>query len=369
MTEVNEKVDRLARLAHANDLAGVLLTLQPNFTWLTGGRSNRIDGSRDAGAGSLFVTAQGARYVLANSIEIPRLQDEALSGLEFTPVEYPWIADHQDPPGAITAARTIVGSAPIGADAVMPGVVTVATAVVAARAPLTDPEVERYRRLGHDVAHALEAWCRGLQPGIPEAEIARQVTATIGRTGARAIVTLIAADERIARYRHPVPTDAPWRNTLLIAVCAERQGLVVALSRIVTAGPPARTLIDRTTATAKVFGALLSATQPGTTGADLYRTAVAAYEDVGFAGEELRHHQGGATGYRSRDWVAHPASRDRVQQVQAFAWNPSITGTKVEDTALVLRDRIELITATADWPAIEFPARAGGMRAAGILML
>jgi antitoxin VapB len=38
---------------------------------------------------------------------------------------------------------------------------------------------------------------------------------------------------------------------------------------------------------------------------------------------------------------------------QAFAWNPSITGTKSEDTILIGRDQNEIITEMSDWPAID----------------
>jgi antitoxin VapB len=153
---------------------------------------------------------------------------------------------------------------------------------------------------------------------------------------------------------------------VLVACCAERDGLVVALSRIVSAGAATPDLISRTRATATVFGRLLDATKAGATGAQLYATAAEAYTTAGFPGEELRHHQGGAIGYRARDWVAHPRSTEVVQARQAFAWNPSITGTKMEDTALVVDGRIELITPTPDWPTIPMDVQGTTLDAADV---
>ena len=80
--------------------------------------------------------------------------------------------------------------------------------------------------------------------------------------------------------------------------------------------------------------------------------AAGAYRKEGFAGEERLHHQGGATGYRTRDWVAHPGSSEQVQLQQAFAWNPSMTGSKIEETCITFSDGIEIITATPGWPSI-----------------
>jgi len=87
-------------------------------------------------------------------------------------------------------------------------------------------------------------------------------------------------------------------------------------------------------------------------GADLYEVAARAYRDAGFPGEEHLHHQGGAVGYRTRDWVAHPTCTELVQDSQAFAWNPSITRSKVEETCIAFEDGIEIITTTQGWPAI-----------------
>lgn len=368
MHELEEKTERLARLATAAGLGGILVNTQPNFAWLTGGRSNRIDGSRENGNGSLFVTTGGERYVVANNIEMPRLHEEALAGLGFTPLEYEWTAEHADPSTPIQAARKAIGNGyDIGCDGALSGGRPLESRIAAARALLTDAEVHRYRELGRDVGRAVGDACRALVPGLDEHEISRRVRAAVECTGARAVVSLVAADDRIARFRHPAPAGARWERSVMVVICAQRDGLIVALSRIVTAGPPSGALSARTATTGIVFQKLIHATRPGATGAQLFDVAARAYADLGFAGEETQHHQGGAIGYRSREWVAHPASREVVQSRQAFAWNPSITGSKVEDTVLVRGEDVELITGSPGWPAIPVPIGRRILSAADVL--
>jgi Xaa-Pro aminopeptidase len=372
MLEIDEKVERLARLATAQGLGGILLNTQPNFSWLTGGRLNRIDGSRENGSGSLFVSADGRRFVVANNIEMPRLQDEALAGLDFTPCEYPWTDEQADPGTPIATAKRAIGvecSTGIGCDHGLPGGTLMNADVTAARALLTAAEASRYRVLGRDVGRVVGEVCRGLVPGLEELEIAQRVAAAVAGVGARAVVMLVAADERMGRYRHPAPTAARWRQSVMVVVCAQRDGLVAALSRIVVAGAVPETLETRTRATAGVFERLLAATEAGATGAHLFGVAAQAYADAGFAQEETRHHQGGATGYRSREWIAHPASREIVQAQQAFAWNPSITGTKIEETALLTPAGLEVLTSSPGWPSIPMCVRGQSLAAPGLLAL
>lgn len=359
MSEISEiavKTERLADLARASDLGGVLLTLQRNFSWLTGGASNRIDGGREAGAGTLLVSADGRRFVIANSIESPRLADEALAGLGFELLELPWAAEHADPATVVRLAASALNRTEVsrlGCDGPLPDTVALEPSIARLRAPLTPDELQRYRTLGSEVGGALGDLCHMLTPGQSEAEIAGEVIAAAARLGARAVVTLVGADDRIARYRHPVATEKRWERLVLVALCAERHGLVVSLSRIVCAGPMTTALAERTRATAAVFGKLLAATRPGASGATLFAAAEEAYASEGFPGEELLHHQGGAIGYRAREWVAHPRSTEQVRAPQAFAWNPTITGTKVEDTALITDAGVELLTTSPGWPSID----------------
>lgn len=367
MTEVDVKVERVARFAQEHRLAGVVLSRQPNFAWLTAGQTNQIDGSVDTGAGSLLISADGDRHVIASNIELPRLRDEALRDLGFSPVEYRWRDDHADPAKPLKLAQQIVRG-DIGADVPAPGITDLSGRIASLQTPLTDEELSRYRELARDAANAIEGLCRSLEPGASELEVASEVSRVTSAIGARAIVNLVAADDRIAAFRHPVPTARTWTDSILLGVCAQRHGLVVALSRILSRRPSIE-LRERTTATAQVFGALLAATQPGVTGAQLYATAANAYRNAGYQGEERLHHQGGAIGYRSRDWIAYSGAADAVQNRQAFAWNPSITGTKVEDTALLVDGTIELVTVTPSWPRLEAASGDTSIHVSGILEL
>jgi antitoxin VapB len=264
-------------------------------------------------------------------------------------------------------ARAVTAQGELGTDWALPGALLIDGAIAGARAPLTQEEIARYRALGADVGREIGALCRRLEPGVTEETIARCAADAVAAVGARAIVALVGADDRIARFRHPTPTGVPWRRLFMLVVCAERHGLVAAVTRLVSAGPVDPDIARRTSAAVSVLERLLEGTRPGVTGRDLYAVATSAYANLGFPGEETRHHQGGAIGYQAREWLAHPASEMRVESRQAFAWNPSITGTKVEDTALLVDDEMEMITGSPGWPSAEM--RVGGRMLAAPLVL
>jgi antitoxin VapB len=87
----------------------------------------------------------------------------------------------------------------------------------------------------------------------------------------------------------------------------------------------------------------------------------------GFPGEEQKHHQGGPAGYWEREWVAMPGGRETVVNNQAFAWNPSIQGGKVEDTMLLSDGKIDVLTATPDLPVLAASANGHSYPTSGVL--
>jgi len=349
--EEDRKVERLARAAHDAGLRGVLLTTHWNFSWLTAGATNRIDISREAGAGALFVSAGGRRYALANAIEMPRLADEVLAGLDFEPIEFAWVDERANPAFLVQRATALL-SGPIGCDALLGDAHHFETSLSRLRSALEPEEVRRYRALGADAGRAVGSVLHSVPAGISEREVVREVAISLLRANTRPLVLLAAADNRLLRHRHPVPTALVWANRLMVAVCAERDGLVVALSRLLSAGRPEAEMARRLTAAQGVLADLLDASLPGASAASLYQVAADGYARRGFSGEEARHHQGGLIGYRSREWIAHPQSGENVPtSAGAVAWNPSVTGTKVEETCLVTAGGVEVITSSPGWPS------------------
>lgn len=360
--EIEEKLGRLARVIADEELAGVLINAQPNFAWLSAGGSNGIDSSREGGVGTLLVRRDGRKFLLANRIELTRLLTEQLDGQGYEPIDFSWEQEKANPSLVADIARGLVNKQmPLGADSPLgPTVRVVDQAIARARYKLTAAEIDRFRLLGQEAGVAIGQMARSLVPGLSEREVARRAVDSLAAIGARSVVTLVAADERLKLFRHPTPTDLPWNKTVMIAVCARRAGLIASLTRIVCAGPVPEDLRHRTRATATVNGRLFAATTRGASGSDLYEVAASAYRAAGFPGEERLHHQGGAAGYRTRDWVAHPASTERVQEGQAFAWNPSITGSKVEETCITSAEGVEIITTTPAWPSIPIEENGHG---------
>jgi hypothetical protein len=51
-----------------------------------------------------------------------------------------------------------------------------------------------------------------------------------------------------------------------------------------------------------------------------------------------------------------PSSAAPIQDGMAFAWNPSITGVKTEDTVMLRPGALDVLTATGEWPMLDVAA-------------
>nr|WP_285026752.1 M24 family metallopeptidase [Plantibacter sp. ME-Dv--P-122b] len=222
------------------------------------------------------------------------------------------------------------------------------------RRVLLPAESRRFRSLGQDAAAVLTAVLRAADPSDTERSIAARVAGEVVARGADPVVVLVAGASRLG-FRHPLPTDAPLGRRAMVVLCARRHGLIANVTRWVgfDGGDSAERRADqeRQQRILEVEATAFRATVPGRSLGEVLVDIERAYADHGFGPEEWRaHHQGGAAGYAGRDPRATPGARDTVALGQAFAWNPSAPGAKVEDTVLLGSAGVEALTVDPAWP-------------------
>ncbi len=335
--ETEQKLARLRQYMTDNDIPGVVIRKQPNFSWLTGGGRGFIGLASEMACGSLVVT-QNKAVLVANNIECGRLAAEELPEQILTYEAVPWTED-----GTIPAVYSRLCPDGYQEDGQLGAFFT------QERTCLCEEEKERFRALGRDVDECMMEAARGVAPGISEFEMAGRLSAAMWAKGMEPITMLIAADDRSKRVRHYVPTDARAQNGLICSICARRGGLVASATRTIAFNSEFAKDYSRLL---EVEATALNETVPGKTMGEVFRKICAAYEKIGMPDEWRRHHQGGLTGYLPREIRADENTAHVVRVGEAYAWNPSCEGAKCEDTVLVTADDIEVLTTGGGWPMI-----------------
>ena len=362
MTEFERKQASIRALLAERGLDGLILQRVSSFAWATCGASSYINTATSTGVASLLVTAAD-RYVIADNIETPRLeQEEQLGSQGWKFLTHPW---HESPAGLADLTRGLR----LGADGPYDGATDLSADLARLRANLSPEEGERLRALSRLSAEAMDSAIRAVRPGLIEFEIAGLLASEAEKRGVQAIVNLVATDERIYSFRHPLPTSKRLSSYAMLVLCGRRWGLVCSLTRLVHFGPLSDDLRRRMEAVARVDTEFLRATRPGARLGEVFERVTAAYSEVGFPDEWRLHHQGGTAGYEPREYVATPGSGDVVRSGQAYAWNPSITGTKSEDTMLVSDDGYEVLTEIPGWPMVQVDAGGSKISRPAILEL
>jgi Xaa-Pro aminopeptidase len=143
------------------------------------------------------------------------------------------------------AARRLRPGARLGCDLTLAGFEVCAIGVRALRLVLTPAEQERCRVLCRDAGTAIEETAEIVEPGMSELEITGVLAAETYDRGLVPIVVLVATDERVSRYRHPIPTARRLQQYALLVLCARRHGLVANVTRVVPFGATPDDLLRR----------------------------------------------------------------------------------------------------------------------------
>ena len=369
------RIALLQAFLRENRYDGVLLSRSDNFAMATGGKRNFVSIASDMGACSLFVTQDGKAHFVGNNIERTRVMAEELGSLGCEVRDFPWFEGS----AAARIRREFAGTL-VSDDGSLGENVNAKLAYP--RALLTLDEIEKYRRLGRCAAEAMTATLATIRAGDTEAEIAARLIAEGARRQCYVPVVLIAADDRIAQFRHPLPTQSPLlapganevrvSNYVMAVGGFLKEGLVVSITRFKRVAELPAGVSDAYARICAIEAVMQEESRPGRTLGDVFAACQHGYSSFGFAANEWHnHHQGGTTGYAGRTCKAVPGEpfpildprwERWVQDIigieaplgHAFAWNPSAPGVKSEDTFVLLPDGSqEIVSVTPELPRVD----------------
>ena len=345
--ELDAKIAILRDAVERNGLGGIRLRGQDWFAWATCGGSSAVLLASDRGIAEVLATADGLR-VLTSVIEADRLGVEELPD-DLDLVAYDW----GFPDELEDIVRGATGTLPVASDQPSTGEVELPKALVSEKRRLRPSEVARYRDLGRAAAEALTETLAGAAPELTELEVAGLGADAMLRRGIDPALVLVAGSRRLDLYRHPRPTAEPIGDRVGVVFCGRRRGLYANLTRFAYFRTPTAAERAAAVVVARVEAAAWDASTPGATLGRIHATITDAYARLGHPGAERHHHQGGTTGYLSREALAIPGSRVEIRPAVAIAWNPSLPGIKIEDTILRTNDRLEVLTVDPSWPTVE----------------
>ena len=346
MSDFNDRVQPIRDLMKSRRLEAFVLRRNPNLAWAIAGRAH-VPTTIDAACFDLVIR-QDSATAITNVVEAPRLIAEELP-VEVIVETVKW-SEARD---SLLPSGSNIGADQPGGDRVDLG-----TEIEIMRASLINSDIERFKEICVSAAVALGRAMKQAESTDREIDIAGLITNSLWRANLEIAFLGVAGEERVHKFRHPLPTDAVIGNRVSASICAKRKGMIASVTRIATFGEIVDGSVDDYKSIFNVEAALFGASITGKPFSDPINAAITAYYENGFDADEwTKHHQGGPTGFLPRDWPAHQMSTRLIAENQPIAWNPTGKGWKAEDTILATKLGPTILSSDPDWPTFEVNGR------------
>ncbi|MBU4450066.1 MAG: M24 family metallopeptidase, partial [Actinobacteria bacterium] len=232
---------------------------------------------------------------------------------------------------------------------------------------LDDKEIETLKELGIKTSVIVSRVCGEIKKGDSEFNGLALLHKHLIDEGITSNVSFIGSDKRIFDYRHPITTFKKIDNYFMVVICSEFKGLIASMSRSAYFGKIPKEIEEKKNILAKIDAEIIQHTRPGKTYAEVFKFIKNTYEKFGYKDEWKHHLQGGPLGYSPRYFLANEFTDVSIEVGHAFAWNPTVRGTKSEDTFLVKEDFNECLTYDKNWPSIEIKTSGMAIKRPDIL--
>ncbi len=340
---VDKRHKLLAEYLATNSLDGLVLTRPSSISWLTAGSDVGIGRSNS----SALIITRDDRTILHRDLDAPSLTSELLSHLQFKTAPFDWKKPLADRLKQLCSTGHFATDAEFRSDVTA---VDASSDLARMRLPMERPERHELRRLGHQVAHAVEATLRGFHRGATEAEIAGQVSNRLFRHGITAEQIQIYADNRRGNYRRIRFDQCAVEDGCTLSVIARRNGLHVATSRTACFGTPDRQILEDHALSLVIQATSLVFSKHHWSVADTWKRVHRIYEKFGRADESLRVEPGWVTGYELCETPILPESDFQLRAGMPVVWQTGVGTALSVDTVLIADGGIDILTPCEFWP-------------------
>ncbi|MGQ9626768.1 MAG: M24 family metallopeptidase [Anaerolineae bacterium] len=360
--DVLEKERRVRAFLDKEGLDALALTRRDNFAWFTCGGDNHVVTTSEEGFTTLVIT-RDKKYAVAYIMDGPRVMDEEISGQGFELVSLRWYE------GSLAEkVLELTRGMKVGADTPLAGCRFYTSELVDLHYPLTELELRRCRWIGARCAEILQRVAHWVEPGMTEVEIGARILEEYGRLGMTIDVLIIGTDERVAKYRHPMPTEKRLERYVILHPAARKWGLHANITRSVHFGPPPEGILRAYRAAATIEANIIGRLAPGLLFSEILALEKRLYADLGYPEEWRNHFQGGIIGYILIDPTRCLKEGEAVRRNQAFDWFITITGAKVEELSMVTDEGPEIPSLGTWWPRLAFEVEGREIEVPDILV-
>lgn len=356
--DVAKKIEIVRTYARSRGKKGAVLSSVENFAWLTSGARSYVALTDSIGSAWAVVTDDDT-YIITKNIETTRLKKEELpSNLKV--VEFDWFSDPND------AVKKIIDDQNV----LFEDDPQFANFLLNSRIRLSEYEIKRYAEVGKMSAIALEKAMKKIRPDMTELEGKGLIEQELANEGLDSLLVLVFGDKSRTTYRHNLPRNVKIGNRCFGSVCAKKYGLIISSTRTIEFEKDEK-FEKQYSVNMEVDAEILDATYRLNSMGQVFFEIEKTYSSHGYPDEWKLHHQGGIAAYKTREVVATPHMPFEISDGMSFAWNPTITGTKFEDTYVKTKESMILLSVDekSDWPYKEVKVNGRSYRRTDILKI
>ena len=356
------KMDKVKNWLIERSYDALILSRRENFFWLTTGGDPIVVNSSENGIACLVITPK-KHYLVSHVMDATRLAEEQIPEQNYKIVDIKWY----DGNPSIYALKTVNGR--IASDSELPGTENQTFEITDLHYPLVDIEIERLRWLGSMMNDIYTEMKGGIKRGMTEVELAAEFKYLQSLQGIASDVLIVGSDERIFKYRHPMPTEKTIDKYVMLHSAARKWGLHAPITRSFHFSEPPDKVMKAFQAVALVQAATFTNIKNDTPYKDILEIQKTWYARAGYPGEWQNHFQGGPTGYVSVN--ATNCLRDtRVKTRTAFEWFITVPGAKTAELSLLSKKGLEILSCgSGDWPLVDIKINESQMKIPGICII